>query len=266
MFSAFIFVMPISFHNPKDDLRDILDKAAKYCSRLSKISLFYTCHEEIVEKIYNPYKIKTWGSGYSVEKSSYLYDYQLIKKEEMQEKRTLLKENNNILNEKEAKLKTKRFVHKFVVFGPLGILSKEAQEVFHYSIEKVTTLWDIPVMVVRAIPSEDADVTWLYGKAWVSLLDGSIMKIEWEENSILDYQNLKIFANTINAEPSIKHSSEYRYIKNDVRFPSYMELIEDYIQDKPSGGKRSICKSELLVTYKDYKFFTVETDVTEIRN
>jgi hypothetical protein len=45
--------------------------------------------------------------------------------------------------------------------------------------------------------------------------------------------------------------------KNGIRFPSRYFVKESYIN--PSRGKLTL--SETTVTYSDYKFFTVETEV-----
>jgi hypothetical protein len=48
-----------------------------------------------------------------------------------------------------------------------------------------------------------------------------------------------------------------RFEKNKIRFPSKFSLEEEYI--KSEGGRYK--KSEMIVFYDDYKFFTVETEV-----
>jgi hypothetical protein len=51
--------------------------------------------------------------------------------------------------------------------------------------------------------------------------------------------------------------TEFDFEKNKIRFPSKFLLEEEYI--RPEGGRYK--KSEIIVRYKDYKFFTVETEV-----
>ena len=64
-------------------------------------------------------------------------------------------------------------------------------------------------------------------------------------------------ASNLNAIPQITFMTEFDFEKNKIRFPSKFLLEEEYI--RPEGGRYK--KSEIIVRYKDYKFFTVETEV-----
>jgi hypothetical protein len=247
-------------------LEGLLEKAGRYCERLNRVSLYFVCTEEIEEKIFNPYRILEWGTGWKTDKNNYVYDYQLIRKDNtIEETRILLRENGKSINMKDAPLKTRRFWYQHVIFGPVGIFSFEAQDTHDYSIEKEAKLWGRQAILVRAIPKNPNEEKWLYGRAWLDAADASILKTEWEEKSVKNYDAMQKFAKTIDARPGLKQEAEYGFEKNRVRFPSQFRVIEDYYQRRSLGiGVRVITKSDLIVRYKNYKFFTVETE-TDIK-
>ena len=107
-------------------------------------------------------------------------------------------------------------------------------------------------------PKKNNNTNRLYGKVWVKRKDYSILKIEFEPESLGNYQTILAIAKKINAKPRLILESEYDYEKNGIRFPSSYLVRESYISRR--GGRR-FNRSETKVTYKDYKFFTVATDV-----
>ena len=179
-----------------DMLQAVLLKAADYCRRMKSIALHYICTEEVLERIYHPYR---YVSVYrtvtpNVEENSYLYDYQLIKRanEDIEETRTLLRKNRKRCNEKNSELETKRFRYKTVVFGPVGLFSDRVQKDYSYTIKKETKLWQKKVVIVDAVPLNPASLDRLYGRAWIEKETGSILKIEWEDHSVTNYDKMKI--------------------------------------------------------------------------
>ena len=87
----------------------------------------------------------------------------------------------------------------------------------------------------------------------------SVFKIEWEEKSIGNYEEALATARRLNARPVISFATEYGYEKNGIRFPSLYKIVEDYQQS--FGSVRRLRKSESNVICRDYKFFTVETEI-----
>ena len=61
----------------------------------------------------------------------------------------------------------------------------------------------------------------------------------------------------MNSKPRLTQISEYGFEKNGIRFPSRYSLREEYI----SRRGKPFLRSETSVIYRDYKFFTVETEV-----
>ena len=144
----------------KIKLGKILKKCVDYCERVAHSALFFVCQEKIEEVIYD-YTYLTWHGRYriisrqpqKVEKNIYIYDYQLIKKGRMvKEKRILLEENGKKKYEKDAQIKTKRFYSKRSIFGPVGLLSKDSQDMYNYKILKQETIKGRKAFVIEAKP------------------------------------------------------------------------------------------------------------------
>jgi hypothetical protein len=191
-------------------------------------------------------------------KNTLVYDYQLIrKKKKIIENRTLLEENGKKKNIRNAKLKTERFEHKFVFFGSIGLLSENRQELFHYKLTGKEKFHGEKVIIIEALPKKPSESIYLYGKVWLSENDFSIVKIEWNQASLKNFWGVWELAESIGAKPNIIFSSEYTFEKNGIRFPSKYSVKENYTH--PIW--RTIAKSVTNVIYKDYKFFTVETEV-----
>jgi hypothetical protein len=66
------------------------------------------------------------------------------------------------------------------------------------------------------------------------------------------------FSRKIGHEPVIVFVSEYGFEKNGLRFPNFYEVTEAYNGANTGWGD---IVSKTTVTYKDYKFFQVETAV-----
>lgn len=283
-----------SYSKDQNDLDEILEKCAEYCEKLANSALFFVCQENIKEEIYHVLRGRgvMVVSGYSsssstdttstgtsgtivvssriyrekypgprFERNTYVYDYQLVKKgEKIEERRTLLEENGEKKNEKNAPLKTKRFYSKKSVFGPVGLLSREWHELYNYKILGKKSIKGREAFVIEAKPKKKIEDKPNYGKIWVDTEDFSILKIEIKQESLAGYEKLKEELKDIKKmgiKPVITIIHEYGIEKNGIRFPSKTTFKEDYVGVNIRRAK----KSRLTVTYDDYKFFTVETEV-----
>ena len=129
-------------NNTQSELNEILKKCAEYCQKLETSSLYYICTEEIKERIFYSSRpvmgIKRHTRFFK--ENTYIYDYQLIRKDKkINERRILIKENGKKKNIKNAQLKTKRFYHEYVIFGPVGLLGGKQQRNFDYKFFTVET-------------------------------------------------------------------------------------------------------------------------------
>ena len=262
----FLIVFLVQIYGQRTDstqqaeLEAVLKNCADYCKKLEHSSLYFVCTEEIIERIYyflRPTSIGLRPTGL-FKKNTFIYDYQLIRKDnKIIEKRNLIRENGKKKDEKDASLKTEMFEHKYVVFGPIGLLSEAWQRHHEYRILKEEKIRDEKAIIVEAVPHSGQELEHLFGKAWIRKDDFSILKIEWYQRSMGNFEKIEEFAKELNAEPQITFISEYAFEKNGIRFPSKYFVKEEYIHPY----RRNIRRSETTVTYRDYKFFTVETSV-----
>jgi hypothetical protein len=265
------------------DIPALLDKLTAYAGRLENVALDFICREEIAEKI--DYTLdavassplvdtRTWSFGAGigagtrtvvdgrrpkVTKNSYVYDYQCIRKDRIiRESRTLLEENKAKKNELNATLKTAVFVYGNALFGPVGIFAPRFRPLYDYALAGPEEIDKKPVVIVEAFPKADSpDLRLLYGKAWVDPVTADILKIEWSEKRVGRLDIFQERADRYKLKPRITIRSEMRTASSGIRFPNFLVLEEAYLNDRG----RAVVRSETTVTYKDFKFFTVEVEV-----
>jgi len=259
------------------DLPALLDKLTAYARRLENVALDFICREEIAEKIdytldavASSPLVDTWsygpGSGIlvggrrpRVDRNAYVYDYQCVRKDKViTESRTLLEENKVKKNEREAKLKTAVFVYGNALLGPVGIFAERFRPLYTYSITGSDKIDKKPVVIVEAVPADETpDLHLLYGKAWVDPTTADILKIEWSEKRVGRFDIFQERADRYKLKPQITIRSDLRDVSNGIRFPSVLYLKEAYVNSRG----RAVVRSETTVTYKDFKFFTVEVEI-----
>ncbi len=235
-----------------ETLNHILDRGAAYCDKLNGAVLYFVCRERIEETIAELFGHET---RFNLE-----YDYQLIRdrNSRLKETRTLLEENGVAKSIPNAPLKTRNFEHKYVVLGPIGLLGRIQQADFDYSILKETNFGNDPVYLIKAVPKPSNTTNRLFGTIWLRKIDAVVMKIEWEQASLGNYEKVLELAKSLDAEPHIFFVSEYDFEKNGLRFPSRYIVRETY---RNRRMRTPVKRSETIVTYDNYKFFTVETGV-----
>jgi hypothetical protein len=242
------------------ELAAILAKSAAYCRRLENAALNFVCLEDVIERLVGSgrFFVNTMAFALGHRSIEWIYDYQLIRSNgQTQEKRTLIKENGVGRNEADAELKTSRFVHRNVFLGPIGLLSESAQSRHKYEFVKEGKVGGEPAIVIRATPIVEK-AGYLFGKAWVRKQDGAVLRIEWEPVSMENYDAIEKFSHLINRQAKISFVSEYIFEKNGLFFPNLYEVTEEYIGINLDWGN---VVSRTIVTYKDYRFFQVETAV-----
>jgi hypothetical protein len=253
----------------EEKLNTILKNCADYCTRLKNSALFFVCREKINEELFQRTRVYIKSKHSSSRppayyrlrgktKNEYIYDYQLIKKgSKIEESRILLEENGVKKNEKNAPMKTQRFYSYKSVFGPVGLLSKEFQDLFDYNFVKEAKLKGLKVYIIEANPKKNIEEQPNYGKIWVDQKDFSVVKIEMLQESLHGFE---AFAGTLDdaeVKPDFKTVHFYEIEKNGIRFPSRTEFEESY------KGKRTpkFKISEVSIKYDQYRFFIVETTV-----
>jgi hypothetical protein len=255
-------------------LAAILKKTREYCSRLYNAAFYFVCREEVTEKIHThkdviqdltALDLRAPDSSTHrlriIEKTdvnTFLYEYQLIRKEGLDEEtRILLKKNRKKKYQKNARLELSQFRYEKLIFGPTGLLSEYWQQYHDYEIVKEEMLNGDRAVVIGAVPKASLGEDYPFGKIWVRECDYAILKIEWDERSLENLQIIKERAERYREKPQITLISEFGFEKKGIRFPSRFSFEEAYLN--PKGEK--FIRLAISVVYKDYKFFTVDVDV-----
>jgi hypothetical protein len=137
-------------------------------------------------------------------------------------------------------------------------LSSDAQQKFDYRLVKERRYRGSKVVIIKATPKKGKDVDYLYGTIWINKDDFSIVKIEWDQASLKNLKAMENIADQMDAKPLVSFSSEYKFEKNGIRFPSRFSIQEAYIHKR---YRRRLLKSETTVIYDKYKFFMVDTEI-----
>jgi hypothetical protein len=253
------------------DLNDVLSKAADYAARLEGAVFDFVCREEIKEWI-NPSLEKlelmtttNWTRTkpakrrvYNPIKRTVIYDYQCIRKEgKIHERRILLKENSVKKYEPDAPLKTSVFRYGTNILGPVALFGARFQPNYIYTAIGKKKIKGKQTVIVEAVPRvEDLASSNLYGKAWIAVDTGDILKIEWNEKRIGYYEIFEERGKNFNRIPRITVRTEFKIEKNGLRFPTNWYIEEAYL----NKHGRAFIRSKTTVKYKDFKFFTVEVE------
>ncbi|MGB2905477.1 MAG: hypothetical protein WBB73_00140 [Candidatus Aminicenantaceae bacterium] len=252
-------------------LKQVMQKTGDYCERLKAVALDFICHENMLENTYFYNKKSSYRRSdvagdmvfstqlqlRRVQDKTYVYDYQMIRKEEERhEKRDLLEENGKKKEKKDAKLELQRYFAQYLVYGPVGFLSHYWQQHFDYSIVGREALEGRETLVITATPTEEREENYSFGKIWVDAVDFSVLKIEWDPRSIPGYSE-ELDSSIGHLRREITWTVTYGTEKNGIRFPSFQKLEEMLINHT---GNRSP-KYEVIISYDHYQFFIVETEI-----
>ncbi len=252
-------------------LRQVMQKTGDYCERLKAVALDFICRENIKEQTYFYNKKSSYRRSNvtgdmvfgtqlqlrRIQDKSFVYDYQMIRKEEERyEKRDLLEENGKKKEKKDAQLELQRYFAQYLVYGPVGFLSNYWQQYFDYTISGREEVEGHSALVITATPTEEREENYSFGRIWVDASDFSVLKIEWDPRSIPGYSE-ELDSTIGNLRREITWSVTYGIEKNGIRFPGFQKLEEVLINHT---GNRST-KYKVDIAYDHYQFFIVETEI-----
>jgi hypothetical protein len=251
-----------------DVLPSILKATGEYCEIVKRLALNFICKERVDDR--ENFFMRGPGSTRNspdeiriskVNRRSFTYDFQIIKKgDDVQERRTLLEENGKKRHRENADPPTLKFSARNLVFGPVGFLSRYWQEHFHYEIVGRELADGKSAIIIRAVPFSEAQENNNHGLIWVEAATYQILRIEFEPKDVQGSDVAFEAGNTAIDAKYIRHLSwtvDYGVEKSGVRFPSRQNICEYYKSD--TGFK--ITKREILYEYTDYKYFTVEVEI-----
>ncbi len=240
----------------------ILERTREYCRDLASASLNVVCMECVETQEYLP-PIRLFSMGpaarCTVKSESFDYDYQPVGSgESVRETRALVRENGRACHETNSAVKSRIFKYQNLIFGPVGLLSEYWQTRLAYSYIGEDRAEGCKAFVIEAASSGPPEPNHPYGKVWVSQDDFSVLKIDWDEKSLGNYDMIERTARSIGRDmvPAILATAEFGVVKNGIRFPSRVTILEDY---KNFSGTVRVSKT--TIAYKNYRFFTVETEV-----
>jgi hypothetical protein len=259
-------------------LQEVLAKAAEYCRKLESSAFDFVCREEIRETIDPKYDAAAQGnpmyagstnylgptiviSTVSKIKRSFVYDYQCIRAgRTVRETRTELEENGKKKVRPNAELQTSIVVFSTALLAPVGLFGERFQPGYDFSVAAEDRTGKNPVLVVDAKPKPGAPQSRnLYGQAWIDAATGDILRIDWSEDRVGNFDVFEKRGELYKRKPRLTIRSEFSAEKNGIRFPSHLYVEEAYLKD---SGKAFI-RSKTDIVYKDFKFFTVEFEVRD---
>ncbi len=262
-----------------DNIGEILKNCADYCERLEVAALYYICTERIKETIFPGRYLRLYRIGRpppfrrkdriwdpmqagtrdnNGEKNNYVYDYQIIRKDNrITERRILKEENGQLRNRAFDPLRTKRFYFNKAIYGPIGLLGRDSQKYYDYSLLKEESLNDREVWILEAKPKELILGKPNYGKLWIDKEDASVLKMEIEANSLGGYERIQADYTSRGIIPMITVELEFGIAKKGLRYPTNLLIQEAYSEPQKSLNK--VSKTD--VKYQEYQFFTVETKI-----
>ena len=122
------------------------------------------------------------------------------------------------------------------------------------------------MIVIRATPLNPNTDEFLFGTMWIDPQDFSIWKIKVNPRSIRGYDHLAdLLAVKFKAKLTLSAEIEFRKLKNGIRFPSKVTVIENYKGGpiiRRLRGKKGWDRSKTVYSYVDYQFFNVHTEVS----
>ena len=267
--SGFVFSLP---HNPRktkdpEILDTILEKTGEYCEKVKAIALFYVCKERVADErhLFGRRNLLKFSMSTledmmprRIRTKAYTYDYQLIKKgEEPKEQRILLEEDGEKKYEENVEFRPVKYSGRYMVYGPVGFLSKKWQEHFDYKIVGKDVIDTKKSIIIESTPKWEREANYNFGRIWVDEKDFSILKIEYDPRSIKDYEDELTQSPIGDLSKKVIWKTHFGVEKNGVRFPSQQLIQEFYVNSK---GEELLIE-KITFRYEDYKFFIVETEV-----
>ena len=284
---VFSLILPQDKTNLRPDsqfqLALILKAARQYCQRLEKAALDFVCQEEVSEFIdltrYNdpnlvrqvPSVDAVLGGWHSTHRSelrfdtpaagktenTYLFDYQFIRKAgEVKENRLLLEKNGKKSSKKDEPPKMEAFQYADVLLAPVRLLDERFGAYYDFRLLREDELSGMKTWVVDVIPRLSVVDVYLGGKIWLKQEDSSVLRIDWDASTFGKYESILLRAKKFESKPDVTSYTEFGFEKNGLRFPSLDQTEEAYVDKDGKKFVRAVTK----IVYKDYKFFTVETE------
>jgi len=258
------------------DVSAVLLSARKYCAKMDKAALDFVCLEKVKEES-NTRRgpvgtavgggVNAWGQSTGLKTKAAppesfnavvsQYNYMYVRKAgSVTEKRDLLKKSGEEIEQKDAPITTRHFKFNDVFFGPSMLLGEAAAAEHDYAFVENDKIKREPVVVVACVAKPGWVGKTLTGKAWVRVKDGAVLRIEWDPSSFSGWKEVEAIAEDLKMNPAVMSETEFGIERNGIRFPTRDRTEETY-----KKGSMTFTRAMVTVTYDDYKFFTVGTEI-----
>ena len=264
------------------ELARILELGGDYCERLENAVLDFTCIETIKETHYylhpdlfarvtlrNQATGNLYLSGINIyndpsrtERNTYKCDYMLVRTESKpEEQRLVLTEKGSSTNAPGTFLKEDKYIAIAPLFASIRLLGKDRQNLFNYRLLGKKKINGIQTSVIEALPkSGNADGV-EFGKLWVDPQDGHILRSEIHGVPLKGFEDVLEETTRLNVKPDFVAIHDYEVEKNNLLFPSRSKIHVTYPSGRTDHPTWPSPKIKAVITYDQYKFFMVSTDV-----
>ena len=182
----------------------------------------------------------------------------MIKKgEQIKQKRLIIKGKNHKGEDWEEPFEDKRFSALRPLFAPIKLLETDRQNMFHYKIIKREKIEGIESYVIEVQPKPGGAGGIQYAKLWIDQANYKILKSEIKGFPLKGYEDVFEEAILLKITPVFTMTTFFQVEKEEILFPSRSSVLIEY---PGLGLRRTNLKYDIEMTYKKYKFFTVETD------
>ena len=246
------------------ELNEVLKNCSEYCKRLIHSSFSFQCLEEIRERVYHSHKGKGSILDLSEKKQArgsevnkYIYDFQIIyKDEERNEQRTLKSTNENARNQENAQLEIEYFKYDSFIFEPIHFLSSESHRFFKYQLLGEQKLNNEEAVIIQVESTSLLETEKIVGKIWVEKGDFSVMRMELEMKSFDVMEGITKSGDIYQVDSRRYITVEYFYKIEDIRFPSICYVKEALFAP---AAKVSFPRAEMYVYYRNYRAIDIKT-------
>jgi hypothetical protein len=274
---------------PQDEIFQrglVLKGVREYCRRLEHAALDFVCMEEVAEKLdasrekqeadvrMDPRVTSGVGGVGRMGMSGrpmtfnpsaprktdhrYVFDYQFVRQQgQVKENRVLLEKDGKKAKKKEQLPQMTVFSCSEILLMPVKLLDEKVSEYYDYRLLREDELEGVKAWVLEVSPRLSIK-GYLGGRLWIGQQDSSVLRIEWDPTTFGHYDAIRRNAAQYKEEPAVNSYTDFGVEKNGVRFPSLDYTEEAYVD---AGGKKFV-RSETKILYRDYRFFTVETETT----
>jgi hypothetical protein len=269
-----------------EEMNHILQGAADYCQRLKQSAFHFYCREKIVETriplskgrrknldideagltrpkygiVRAPYRVVY------TQVKSYLFGYRLIKhSNKINEERDWISSSDNVKVNRDQVVKTNTFFSEKAVFAPITILDRTRQDRYNFQFIRFDERDGRRAAVIEALPKNPVETATIYGTLWIDTEDFSLMKIEADPRSIKGYVLLKDLALKLRTRLHLSLEIDFDRQQKGIRFPTKVSFLEKYKGGRiifRNRGPKGWERTRTRLSYYDYQFFSVQTDVT----